>query len=316
MPTFVKYIVNNYNREDFSENLNRIKDTGFDGVIISSTKSMSLPDSANWRSDFLPISRMIDIARGKGLKTGVILVFFHSPLLWKQESFSPPVGISGAAYVPDDWYHPVCPNNPTGLEYFYRLIDKMARVSAPDYFYLEHLRFPFFWEKEELDIQNRVPPFCYCPFCVTEFSSVVGEIITSPQQIVEMMPEWLQWRSTTIFNMIADAKQTLGKNSKLIISLPPLALIDLPFTTGQLPLAIADEGCFISPYLHHKQKQKNLMWAEDLLDQYRLEIKMKKIFPCFEASTRKELDKYISWARENVFPGVIFHEWFKLRNNL
>lgn len=315
MSTFVKYLINEYKRNDFIENLHRIKDAGFEGVILPATKMLSLPGSENWRSDFLPISRMTDLAKKIGLKTGVAVICFHSPQMWKSETFSPPVGFSGAAYVPDSWYYPVCPNNPAGLDLFYRLLDKMARISPPDYFYLDYLRFPFFWEKEELDIQNRVPPFCYCPFCVTEFSSVMGEIVSSPEQIIDMMPEWLQWRTTTIFNLLLDIKQALIRNSKIIVSLPPLALIDLPFTTGELPLMMTEEGCLVSPYMHHRQKKKNLMWVEDMLDQYRLDIKNSKIIPCFEASSKDDIEKYTKWAKDNEYASVIFHEWSSLKNS-
>lgn len=312
MSLFIKYYPKFYKRKNFIDNLLKIKEAGFDGVFFPSMIPEGLSTTGSNRIEFFPISRMVELAKGLGLKTGVILRWFHSSKLWSVDTFSPPVSFSGASYNPDSWYHPVCPNNPSGLEYCDKLLRKMSKITQPDYFYLVFFRFPFFWEKEELDVQNRIPPFCYCPFCLAEFSSVVGEIINSTSKIIEMMPEWLEWRTVTIMNLLIDAKEVLAKKSRVIVSLPPLSLIDLPFTTGQLPLAFTDEGCLVSPLLHHISRRKNLLWVEDILDQYRIDVKTNKMFPSFEVSNKKEFEKILELG--NHFAGIIFSHWETFNN--
>ncbi len=312
MSLFIKYFPKTYKRKAFTNNLLDIKKAGFDGVFFPAMIPESLVASNSHRTEFFPVSRMVELAKGVGLKTGVILQCFQSSKLWSVETFSPPVNFSGVAYNAKSWYHPICPNNPSGLEYYHRLLVKMSRITQPDYFYLDFFSFPFFWEEEELDVQNRVPPFCYCPFCVAEFSSVVGEIVNSTSKIVERMPEWLEWRTVVIMKLLIDAKEVLAYKSKLVVSLPPLSLIDLPFTTGQLPLAFTDEGCLVSPLLHHITKKKNLLWVEDILDQYKIDIKPIKMFPSFEVSNRKEFRKTVELC--NNFNGIIFSHWETFKN--
>ncbi len=312
MSLFIKYFPKIYIRKTFTNDLSDIKKAGFDGVFFPAMIPESLAASNSRRTEFFPVSRMVELAKGVGLKTGVILQCFKSSKLWSVETFSPPVNFSGVAYNPESWYHPICPNNPSGLEYYQKLLVKMSRITQPDYFYLDFFWFPFFWEEEELDVQNRVPPFCYCPFCVAEFSSVVGEIVNSTSKIIERMPEWLEWRTVVIMKLLIDTKEVLAYKSRVIVSLPPLSLIDLPFTTGQLPLAFTDEGCLVSPLLHHITKKKNLLWVEDILDQYKMDVKPNKMFPSFEVSNRKEFGKIVELCGN--FTGIIFSHWETFKN--
>jgi hypothetical protein len=250
---------------------------------------------------------MIEVCREYDLKTGVILDSLNSQLVWRDENYTVPISFSSAAYKPQQNYYPICPSNPAGLEYFDKILMKMHRIPAPDYFYILNLRFPFFWQNEPLDIQNQVPPYCYCPFCITEFSSIVGEIINSGSQILDLITEWLEWRTSTIFNLFLDARELLPSNPRLIIALPPLSLIDLPFTTGQLPMAFTERGALISPQLSHRTRCQNYVWIEDMLEQYQFDIKSNKIMPCFGVSSLKDLKMLSRW--EKSFPAILFSNW-------
>jgi len=311
MTTFVKYCPTNYDRQILVSDLREISEKGFDGVFFPLAKPFT-PDNPVMK--YFPVARMSELARQAGLKVGIIIDCFQNQSLWYKDTFSAPVNSSGTAYNPDKWYYPVCPNNPMGLAFYHSLLEKINRLKQIDYCLLEDLRFPFFWQEEDLDIQHRMPSFCYCPFCVTEFSSMMGEVVSFAGQIIEMLPDWLEWRSGVVMNLVHDARDFLIKKTKLIISAPPLALIDLPFTTGQLPLAYVDNGCLIAPELYHSSKSGNLLWIEDILDQYNLEFKMSKLFPIFKTHNTAELEQYQAISSTNAFSGIIIDNWQSLNH--
>lgn len=249
---------------------------------------------------------MVELVKKAGLKSGLILDCFYSPELWTFENFSPPVSSSGAPYTSDSRYKPICPNNPMGIEHLEKILEKLPKVTMPNFLYINHLRFPFFWEKEELDIQSILPPYCYCPFCIGEFSSIIGEAITSPSQLVELMPKWLEWRAATITNLLLDIKELISGASKIIVAIPPLSYIDIPFTTGQLPLLYSDENCIISPLLHHSTKKKDFLWVEDMLYQYQMEIASDKLLPNLQVSNSEEMSKLGKW--EKIYSDIIISD--------
>jgi len=306
MTIFIKYYPLKYERQNLIEDLKIIRDRGFQGVFYQMDKPFE-PDNLTMK--YFPVARMIELTRQAGLKTGVIIDCFQNPWLWQKDTFSAPVNSTGATYSPKKQYYPVCPNNPTGLDFYHKLLSKVYRLGSVDYCILENLRFPFFWQEEDLDIQHHLPPFCYCPFCITEFSAMMGEVISFAGQSVEKMPDWLEWRSEIIMNLVHDARDILMKKTKLIVATPPLALIDLPFATGQLPLAYVDNGCLIAPALYHHTKTGNLLWIEDILDQYRLEFKMNKLFPIFRVKNGTELKQYLTVSSADSFAGILVDRW-------
>ncbi|MDO9548737.1 MAG: hypothetical protein Q7J65_07250 [Candidatus Marinimicrobia bacterium] len=249
------------------------------------------------------LNHLISRVRDHGQKTGIIIDCFQNKRLYSLDDFTAPVAYTGAAYNPVSNYYPVCPNNPIGIQDLLSKIDGFTEQYSPDYLYLDHFQFPFNWKEEELDIQDKSPQFCYCPFCITEFSSVVGEIVNSGEQIEEMMPEWLEWRTDAVLNLIFTIKEHVANKTQLIIGLPPLAVIDLPFSTGLLPYSIVDEGLIVSPQLYHSVKQKKLIWIEDVLDQYRIDLNLRKVWPFFEVNNQHEFDFLQGF--ENQYGGLI-----------
>ncbi len=306
MTLYIKYNPVKYDRQILSMDLKIIHDKGYEGVFLPLMK----PYETNMTTvKYFPVARMAELVQQAGLKVGIILDCFQNQFLWYKDNFSAPVNSIGVTYNPQKSYYPICPNNPIGLDFYHSLLEKVYRLEQIDYCLLENLRFPFFWQNEDLDIQHRVPLFCYCPFCVTEFSSMMGEVVTSAGQIVEMLPDWLEWRSGVVMNLVHDARDFLMKKTKLIISIPPLALIDLPFATGQLPLAYVDNSCLIAPALYHQSKIGNTLWIEDLLDQFHLEFKMNKLFPIFKPRDEQEMQGLLNVFAANNFAGIIVDNW-------
>ncbi len=303
MALYLSYNQKTYSKVQFTKRLERIKSLGFDGLFFPVANTNTMGHSTKERK-ILPFWNMIAQAKSSELKTGIKLQCFQNRVLYQNDSFIPPMNYLGATYLPKSDYYPVCPNNPDGLHTFYNIIDLIVKNTLPDFIYLEHFRFPFYWEKEELDIQNRIPPFCYCPFCVTEFSSVVGEIVSTGEQIQSMMPEWLEWRTEVMFSLLSYIQEKVSNDVQIIVALPPLSLIDLPFTTGQLPQGLIEEGCLLSPQLHHRVKTKNLAWIEDLLDQYQLDLRIRRLIPSFEYGNAKEFE-YLA-KLEKKYSGIIF----------
>ncbi len=304
MAVYIKYFPKKYNRKDFKKNIEEIKNSGFEGVLLPASRP---EDQTEYKTELFPISRMIEIAKENGLKTGVILKCFHSAKTWDNLLFSPPVGISGVSMTAKSWYHPLCPNNPVSLNRYSNLLNKMVKISKPDLFYLEHLRFPFLWQKEDLDIQSQAPPFCYCPFCVTEYATIIGDIVSHSSQILETMPEWLSWRTSIILERYYQAKKTLAPIAKIIVAVPPLSLIDLPFTTGQLPLAFSEEGSHVSPLIYNNKMNKNYLWTEDLMNQYDFDMPRSRISPAFDIGNNEEFQ--INRKLNKKYDDIFFYNW-------
>jgi len=299
---FLVYNPGQYDRKSLSDDLRKIKNNPFDGVVFSLTKPTTHQEKV---SRFYPVNQMITLARELDFKVGLVLDCFENPVYWQKEFFTRPVNYQGKTSVADEFYSPVCPNNPFGIEYFQKLLLKVKRLPQVEFVLLQNLRFPFFWEAEDLDVQLQVPPYCYCPFCVTEFSSVIGEVITSTSQIIEYLPDWMEWRTGVIMSLIHDAREVLAQKTRLAVAVPPLAIIDLPFTTGQLPGAIVESGCLLTPLLYHKTKG-GTTWFEDIIEQYRLEIKPQKLMPLFKFQTRTEFDQMIEIKTKNKYPVALF----------
>lgn len=289
------------------KNIVRIKDAGFNGVFFPATKSESLSSKHSLNIEFYPVSEMIEKVREKELKVGIILQCFHSSQLWSRESFSPPIGSDGTPYVPDSWYRPTCPNNPMSRERFQKILNEMSEIVSPDYFYFDFFRFPFFWEQEQLEVQHKVPPYCYCSHCFTSFSSSIGTIVYSVSQVFEMLPKWLEWRTISLLEWIENAKELLPEESQIIIAIPPITITNLVLTTGQFTQGLIDKGCLLSPLLYHAIKKKNISWVEGMLNQYQTNIKATDLFPSFQITDKKEFNLIKQW--QDRFTGLIFFHW-------
>jgi len=307
MAIFIKYYLHQYKRETFMKNIARIKDAGFDGIFFSATKSESLSSKHSLKVEFYPVSEMIEKVREKELKAGIILQCFHSPQLWSMDSFSPPVNFDGTPYVPDSWYRPTCPNNPMSRERFQKVLDEMSRIVPPDYFYFDFFRFPFFWEQEQLEVQHKVPPYCYCSHCLTSFSSSIGTTVYSVSQVLEMLPEWLEWRTNSMIELLENVKELLPDKSQIIIATPPITITNLVSTTGQFTQGLIDKGCLISPLLYHVIKKKKLSWVEKMLNQYQIDMKATDLFPGFQITDEDEFNLIKQW--QDCFTGLSFFHW-------
>ena len=294
MPIYYHYNPSNDLVNEDRQLLEILDSQQFDGVFLSDVFA-SKEDKR--------VRLAIDRANQLKLKTGILIDCFQGKDQYHSEYFTRPMNFKGAIYLPTTDYYPICPNNPVAIRHLLEKIESVNKHYQPDYIYLNHFQFPFNWEEENLDIQDQTPQYCYCPFCITEFSSVIGEIVTSSAQIEEVMPEWLEWRTDAISKLLGTVKRVIPKKTALIVGLPPLAVIDLPFATGLLPYSIVEEGCFISPMLYHKKVSNKIMWIEDILDQYKIDLNQRKIMPYFQIQNRQErafLEKL-----ENRFGGLI-----------
>lgn len=315
MALILHYGLDQHSIEDDAQLFFRIGKIQFGGVVFSQnshfcagstcSKAQLLSEPQTVQDFYADrLDKLIYQAKECGLQTGIVINCFLNKELYNMENFTAPVSYTGAVYNPGSGYYPVCPNNPVALQTLLADVDKYLGRYAPDYLYMNHFQFPFDWENEDLDIQDSMPQFCYCPFCLTEYSSVIGEIVNNSAQIEQTMPEWLEWRTDSILNLIVGVKKHISKSrTQLIIGLPPLTLIDLPFSTGLLPYDILDEGLIVSPQMYHRTKQKQLVWIEDILDQYRIELNLRKIWPLFRVENRSEFDYFI--RLDGIFANLI-----------
>lgn len=304
MALFLQYNLDRNTSGDDQRLFSNIGNTEYRGIFFSRNSRTQVKGKAVQLADGGRLMSLLGQARESGLQTGIVIDCFLDEKLYAAENFTAPVAWTGAIYSPVASYYPLCPNNPVAVRQLFADMETCLTHYSPDYIYLNHFQFPFDWKNQDLDIQDSMPQFCYCPFCITEFSSVMGEIITNSEQIEETMPEWLEWRTDSILHLIGLVKKKIVKKSvQLIIALPPLALIDLPFCTGLSPYEIVDEGVIISPQMYHHTKRKNLSWVEDILDQYQVDLSMRKIWPSCEVKNREERDYFMRF--DSLYGNII-----------
>ncbi|MBO8131159.1 MAG: hypothetical protein H0Z29_06535 [Candidatus Marinimicrobia bacterium] len=209
----------------------------------------------------------------KESKIGLYFNCFENESLYQKSSFYSPVNYRGINYIPKNSYHPVCPNYPEVRENFYSFLEK-AQIIRPDVIYFDNLGYPFDWINDPLDVKDPMPRYCYCPYCLVGFSSVVGKIISNEEQMMDYMEEWLEWRITTISNLVSDIREYYG--GKAIISLLPLFLIDIPFVTGQEIFGFLGKNFYLSTKFFIWDRKRIIGWYKNILEQINIEIPKEK----------------------------------------
>lgn len=187
-----------------------------------------------------------------------------------------------------------------------RILSLLETVPESVALLISELGFPFNWMENNLDIQNSHPPFCYCPFCLGEFSEYIDELVTEPQQVENNFRYWMDWRINVIYKYFVDIFFNLIDNP-LIISIHPLSLIDLTFVTGQIPIAFLREDARIAPPLLHVSKNKNFRWVIDQLRHYELEMDENDLIPILELDPDK-VDN-LEFIEKQGYQDVIYDDW-------
>ena len=287
MSKYLKYNYKKYNKEDYNKFLSHSISKNIDGVIFSLLNPNAKFIEDDIESEFNPeISEMLVLAHERGLKTAIELDIFNSQYLWQHKNFTPPVSSKGTEYIPNNGYYPICPNNKLSSERFTKLVEYISNY-IPDYFILSEFRFPYDWKSNSLDLQDKIPPFCYCPFCIGEFSSELGIAITDLESLNDNINQWMNWRFEVLDDYFDYLIEKLVTRKSIVIQVPPLNLVDIPFSTGQVLLDYGEQGAKISPMLFHQTKGKDPYWGLDNLDVFKIDIPKEIIIPSIELIDRK-----------------------------
>lgn len=287
MSKFLKYNFKKYNKEDYNKFLSRALSNNIEGVIFSLHDSKAKFLKGNYEEEFIDeISDMLVLAHERCMKTAIEIDIFHSPYLWQHKNFSPPISSKGTEYLPTNGYYPICPNNKLSGERFAKLIEHVSNF-IPDYFILSEFRFPYHWKENALDLQDKIPPFCYCPFCIGEFSSELGIVITDLNSLYDNINQWMNWRFEVLDDYFDYIMDKLVAKKAVVIQVPPLNLVDIPFSTGQVLLDYGEHGAKVSPMLFHRTKGKDAYWGLDVLDVFRIDIPKEIILPSIEVINKK-----------------------------
>ena len=308
MARYIKYNLNHYKENRFSEILSQINKAGFSGILILPQKSGFDVNQAGLQHEFYPVDNIINLCNKSGLDIILELKIFESPYLWQHKNFTQPVNYNNIPYYPAEKenYYPVCPNNPVAEARFYNLINRLKKLPDSISFLISELGFPFNWKSNSLIIQYSQPPFCYCPFCMGEFSQYIGEKIIEPEQIQDNIRYWMDWRVNVIYKYF-DKLFSVLLDRELIISIPPLSLIDLPFVTAQIPIAFLKDNARIGAPLLHRLIDKKFSWVIRQLDHYDLEMEERDLVPIFNVDPLV-MDKHKQLERKD-FADVIYSDW-------
>lgn len=291
MNRLIKYNYKSYNKKHYTSFLQRISAQGYNGIIINAFKETVNRKKFAYINEYhQSITEMIYMAHDRDLKTAVELNLFSSKYLWQHKNFSPPISSKGAEISHTENYYPVCPNNKLTSERFVKLIDKASTV-IPDYFVLNEFRFPYDWYNNPLDLQDKIPNYCYCPYCIAEFSSELGVVINNLDTLFNNINAWMNWRFQVLEDYFEYIMEKLVAKQDIIIQVPPLNLVDIPFSTGQTLLEYGEQGAKISPLLFHRTKGKDINWSMEILDLFKIDIPEEIIIPSIELhKSRKPLE--------------------------
>lgn len=308
MSKHIRYNIQNFNKKDLQNTFKRIKRAGFSGVVIPAARPFI--SDLNGECEFFPVDELAYLAREQDLDLTLEFNIFESWYVWKHQNFSAPVKFNNSPYYPaqEENYYPICPNNPLAEKRIERILSLLETVPESVALLISEMGFPFNWMENNLDIQNSHPPFCYCPFCLGEFSEYIDELVTEPQQVENNFRYWMDWRINVIYKYFVDIFSNLIDNP-LIISIPPLSLIDLPFVTGQIPIAFLREDARIAPPLLHVSKNKNFRWVIDQLRHYELEMDENDLIPILELNSDK-VDN-LEFIEKRGYQDVIYDDWDK-----
>src|SRR6056297_2546112 len=197
MPKHIRYNLQKFRNKEIKNTLNSIKEAGFSGVVIPAAR----PNSNSFTEcEFFPVAELAYFAREQGLDLTLEINIFESWYVWKHKNFSAPIKFNNSPYYPDqdENYYPICPNNPLSQRRIEKILSQLETVPESVSLLISELGFPFDWKQNSLDIQHSHPPFCYCPFCLGEFSEYIDERVTEPQQIENNFRYWMDWRINVI----------------------------------------------------------------------------------------------------------------------
>ncbi|MFP4547272.1 MAG: hypothetical protein ACLFQM_04015 [Fidelibacterota bacterium] len=282
MNKLLKYNFNRFNKKEYVGFLDKIIAQDCDGIILSAFKQNVNRKKFAYTNEYhQSISEMIYMAHDRNLMTALELNLFSSKYLWNHKNFSPPVSSKGAEFPHTEDYYPVCPNNKLSSERIVKLIDAVSNI-IPDYFILNEFRFPYDWQNNPLDLQDKIPNYCYCPYCIAEFSSELGIIINNIDTLFNNINAWMTWRFQVLEDYFEFILDKLVAKKDLIVQVPPLNLVDIPFSTGQTLLEYGEKGAKISPLLFHRTKQKDMNWSLEILELFKIDIPEEIIIPSIQ----------------------------------
>lgn len=308
MPRHIRYNLKTFQKASFKNNLIKMKAAGFSGVVIPAARQDFNQQNVGNESEFHPLEPILEIAQNIEMQVTFDFNIFESRYLWFHKNFSQPVNYNNLSYFPGKKinYYPICPNNPLAQERVDNIIEILKKLTHSSTILLSELSFPFDWKYTNLEVQESEPPFCYCPFCLGEFSEYIEEMITEPDQIRDNIRFWMDWRISVIYDYFEKISSELF-DSNLIISIPPLSLIDIPFVTGQIPIAFLKNQARISPPLLHRTQKRDFRWVMDQLQHYDTEMREDELVPIFEVQS-KDMDE-IKKLESKGFRDVIYSDW-------
>ncbi|MBN2279219.1 MAG: hypothetical protein JXQ65_01430 [Candidatus Marinimicrobia bacterium] len=288
MNRLIKYNFTKYSKNNYHKFLSKLIENNIEGIIINAVDEKSVLRNSNFIEEFYDSTdNMVYLAHERGLLTAVELDVFSSRYLWQHHNFSPPVSSHGAEYMPVNHYYPVCPNNKLSSERVVSMIQKISNI-IPDYFILKEFRFPYNWEHGSLDLQEKIPNYCYCPFCIAEFSSEVGIVVKNLDTIYDNINVWMNWRFDVLEDYFDFIMDNLVPKKAVIVQTPPLNLVDIPFSTGQVLLEYGEKGAKISPLLFHNTRNRDFNWALEVLDIFKIDIPKELIAPAVQSYDIKQ----------------------------
>jgi len=288
MNKFIKYNFTKYSKKEYNNFLTKIISQGIEGIILNAFNENAVIEKLNYIEEIHEnIDDMVYLAHDRGLSAALEINLFSSKYLWNHKHFSPPISSHGAEFVPANNYYPICPNNKLSSERFVAIIEYLSNI-VPDFFILNEFRFPYDWSTNTLDLQEKIPTFCYCPYCIAEFSSEVGIVVKNLDTLYDNISIWMNWRFDVMEDYFEFLMDKLTAKKSIIVQTPPLNLVDIPFSTGQVLLEYGERGAKISPMLFHKTRNRDMNWALEVLDIFKIDIPMELIIPSIQSDSKKD----------------------------
>jgi hypothetical protein len=264
--------------------------------------------------------------KGVGLTINIDIALFSGAQLREEYTDCAPFDEHGRILPNDDWYVPVCPNNPhvrtKHLSALTALLDDNR--TEIDGVWLDFIRFPVRWEKKHPDLRLA----CFCNHCLNLFLKDEQKAYTDAARVSlatsilrERYDEWVTWKCRQIAEFVSTIRRLLREGDQRM----ELGLFCLPWRpqdfdgaitaiAGQDVEQLALTADCLSPMVYHKLCDRDVPWLGDVVQDLRSRI-TKPVLPAVQSLDHpatlsvKEFAQSIELAMDASDYGVIIFDF-------
>jgi len=263
---YPKTLESEYYQGDLRKLVEEIANAGIQGVISPAFEGRQryYSTSDEGTSSLWDLRQLAEELRKASIELIPLFPVFHDPDSFERDPHLRPVGRDSFSYTPRAWYRPICPSSEGYRTYRLSLIEEALALLKPVATVLDFVRYPLFWEAENLEeIGAGVPPYCYCFRCLALFREARGR-----EDPLGDLQGWIDTRAALITSFVQEVHRAVARVSsatRLLVSLLPMESGDyvdrLRSAVGQDVHRLEDSVQAFSPMLYHRLVGRGPSWV-------------------------------------------------------